>query len=82
MGSIARMDPKLPSKFLDVSWPSSPTPSSKSFFQSDWLSYMSYMAGWHIYFAPNFAFFGSTLLRLISIRTQETAVAKSVAPEI
>ena len=32
MGSIARMDPKLPSKCWDVSWPSSPTPNSKSFF--------------------------------------------------
>ena len=32
MGSIARMDPKLPSKCWDVSWPSPPTPSSKSFF--------------------------------------------------
>ena len=32
MGSNAHMDPKLPSKFRDVSWPSPPTPSSKSFF--------------------------------------------------
>ena len=32
MGSNARMDLKLPSKFWDVSWPSPPTPSSKSFF--------------------------------------------------
>ena len=32
MGSIARMDPKLPSKCQDVSWPSLPTPNSKSFF--------------------------------------------------
>ena len=32
MGSIARMDPKLPSKCWDVSWPSPPTPSSKYFF--------------------------------------------------
>ena len=34
MGSIARMDPKLPLKSQDVSWPSPPTPNSKSFFQS------------------------------------------------
>ena len=32
MGSIERMDPKLPSKCRDVSWPSPPIPSSKSFF--------------------------------------------------
>ena len=32
MGSIARMDPKLPSKFRDVSWPSPPTPNSKLIF--------------------------------------------------
>ena len=32
MGSNARMDPKLPSKFWDVSWPPPPTPSSKTFF--------------------------------------------------
>ena len=35
MGSIAPMDPKLPSKCRDVSLPSPPTPSSKSFFLSD-----------------------------------------------
>ena len=35
MGSIARMDPKIPLKCRDVSWPSPSTPSSKSFFQSD-----------------------------------------------
>ena len=35
IGSIARMDPKLPSKCRDVSWPSAPTPNSKSFFQSE-----------------------------------------------
>ena len=29
---IARMDPKLPSKCQNVSWPSPPTPNSKSFF--------------------------------------------------
>ena len=33
MGSIARMDPKLPSKCRDVSWASPLTPNSKSFFQ-------------------------------------------------
>ena len=27
MGSIARMDPKLPLKCQDVSWPSRPTPN-------------------------------------------------------
>ena len=32
MGNIVRMDPKLTS---DVSSPSPPTPSSKSFFQND-----------------------------------------------
>ena len=32
MGSIARMNPKLPPKCRDVSWPSPPTPNSKSFF--------------------------------------------------
>ena len=32
MGSIARMDPKLPSKCRDVSWASPLTPNSKSFF--------------------------------------------------
>ena len=32
MGNMPRMDPKLPSKCQDVSWPSPPTPSSKSFF--------------------------------------------------
>ena len=32
MGSITRMDSKLPSKCRDVFWPSSPTPRSKSFF--------------------------------------------------
>ena len=31
LGNIARMDPKLSSKCRDVSWPSPPTPSSKSF---------------------------------------------------
>ena len=35
MGSIGRMDPKLSSKCRDVSWPSPPTPNSKSFFQSE-----------------------------------------------
>ena len=36
MGSIARMDPKLPSKWQDVSWPSPPTPNAKYiFFQSE-----------------------------------------------
>ena len=34
MGSIVRVYPKLPSTCRDVSWPSPPTPSSKSFFQS------------------------------------------------
>ena len=34
MGSIARMDIKLPSKCRDVSWPSPKTPNSKSFFPS------------------------------------------------
>ena len=33
MGSIVRMDPKAPSKFQDVPWPSPPTPSSKSCLQ-------------------------------------------------
>ena len=35
MGTIASMDPKLPSKCRDVSWPSPPTPNSKSFFQNE-----------------------------------------------
>ena len=35
MGSIARMNLKHPSKCRDVSWPSPPTPNSKSFFQSE-----------------------------------------------
>ena len=35
VGDNARMDPKLPLKCRDVSWPSPPTPSSKSFFQND-----------------------------------------------
>ena len=32
MGSIARLNPKLPLKCSDVSWPSPLTPNSKSFF--------------------------------------------------
>ena len=32
MGSIARIDLKVPSKCWDVSWPSPPTPNSKYFF--------------------------------------------------
>ena len=32
MGSIARMDLKLPSKFRDVSWPFPTTPNSKTCF--------------------------------------------------
>ena len=32
MGSIARMELKLPSKFRDVFWPSPPTSNLKSFF--------------------------------------------------
>ena len=35
MGSIASMDLQLPSKCRGVSWPSPPTPNSKSFFQSE-----------------------------------------------
>ena len=35
MGSIARMDLKLPLKCQDVSWPSPLTPNLKSFFQSE-----------------------------------------------
>ena len=35
MGSIARMDPKLPQKYRKVSWPSRSTPRWKSFFQSE-----------------------------------------------
>ena len=35
MGCNARMDLKLPSECRDVSWPSPPISSSKSFFQCD-----------------------------------------------
>ena len=42
MGSNARMDPKLPSKFWDVSWPPPPTPSSKSFFTCHILNTKNY----------------------------------------
>ena len=40
MGSIARMDLKLPSKFRDVSWPSPATPNLNFFSKVKGLNHL------------------------------------------